>query len=98
MNRDKLSGTLTLCKRAGKLILGFDLVKESVQKGTAQLVLFSQDVSPKTAKDIRFHAERHGVPCREIPLLMDEMWYLVGKRAGIAAISDKGFADRLIQA
>ena len=30
-----------------------------------------------------------------IPLKMDEIWYVLGKRAGVIAITDDGFADMI---
>lgn len=93
---NKQAGILSLCKRAGKLVLGFDVVKESVQKGNAQLVLFARDVSPKTAQDLCFYAKGAGVRCMKVEYSMDELWYLVGKRAGVAAITDRGLAGKLM--
>ena len=47
---DKVISALSLSKKAGKLILGFDVVKESVQNKTAKLVVLASDVSFKTKK------------------------------------------------
>mgnify|MGYP000821724493 CR=1 FL=1 len=51
---DKVISALSLSKKAGKLILGFDVVKESVQNKTAKLVVLASDVSFKTKKEIDF--------------------------------------------
>lgn len=95
MEGTKLAGTLSMCKRAGKLVIGFDMVKESLHKKNAQLILFAEDLSPKTEQDIRFLAGQHGVPCQKLPITMDELWYLIGKRVGVAAVTDTGFARKL---
>ena len=95
MENNRLAGTLSLCRRAGKLSMGFDQVKESVQKGNAQLILLARDLSPKTAQEIRFLAQPKGIHCQEIAYTMDELWYLIGKRIGVAAVTDRGFAAKL---
>ena len=50
MKRDDLLFALSLCRKAGALVTGFDAVKESVFKGKAQLVLCACDASPGTAR------------------------------------------------
>lgn len=94
MEQNKLAGTLSLCRRAGRLTMGFDPVKESVQKGDAQLILLASDLSPKTARNVRFFAQQGNVCCMDLDLTMDELWFLIGKRIGVAAITDKGFAGK----
>ena len=39
---------LSLCRKAGALVMGFDAVKDSVGKGKAQLVLCAGDLSEGT--------------------------------------------------
>ena len=48
-DQNPMLGALGLCRKAGKLVMGFDAVAESVMKGKAVLVLTAQDVSPRTA-------------------------------------------------
>ena len=43
MANEKLSGFLGLARKAGKLVFGFDMTVESIQKGTAKAVLLSSD-------------------------------------------------------
>lgn len=92
---DKVISALSLSKKAGKLILGFDVVKESVQNKTAKLVVLASDVSFKTKKEIDFICANQKVKRTMIPLKMDEIWYVLGKRAGVIAITDDGFADMI---
>ena len=49
---NKLIETVTFCKRIGGLVIGFDLVKQAMQKGETGLVLLAKDLSPKTEKEI----------------------------------------------
>ena len=45
MQQHKAVFALSLCRKAGTLVTGFDAVKESVYKGKAALVLCAQAVS-----------------------------------------------------
>ena len=45
-DQNLMLGALGLCRKAGKLVMGFDAVAESVMKGKAVLVLTAQDISP----------------------------------------------------
>ena len=47
---DKISGSLGLCRKAGKLLMGFDTVIEAIQKGEAVLVLLAKDCSDARAR------------------------------------------------
>ena len=38
MANEKLSGFLGLARKAGKLVFGFDMTVEAIQKGTAKAV------------------------------------------------------------
>lgn len=97
MESGKLAGTLTLCRRAGRLMIGYDQVKESVQKTDACLILLAQDISPKTAERVRLLAADSGLPVKELPFSMDEMEQLLRKRIGVAAVTDEGFAGSLLK-
>ena len=94
MNEQLLS-FLSLTKRAGRLALGFDVVKEAVLKQRTGLVLCTSDLSPKTEKEINLICSRAGVERRTIPATMDEIWFLVGKHSGILAVTDAAFAKKL---
>lgn len=48
---------LSLCRKAGALVTGFDAVKESVYKGKAVLVLYAQDASAGTQARVRRFCE-----------------------------------------
>ena len=49
---NKLASMLSLTQKAGKLISGFDVAKDSVEKKNAGLVLLAKDLSPKSRKEI----------------------------------------------
>jgi len=95
VNRQIIS-IISLCKRAGKLIMGFDVVKEAAEKAQICLILTVSDISPKSYKEIVRVAQMNNVTILSIPVIMDEIFYNVGKRAGILAINDRGLANKLI--
>ncbi len=88
-------GTLSMCRKAGKLILGMDEVKNTVRKREARLVLLTSDLSEKSRREMEFLCGRFGT---QILTLTDTMLDLadgVGKRCGILCVTDKGFADSI---
>lgn len=91
-----LTQNLGLCRKAGALIIGFDAVAEVLKKGKAAGVLTASDVSDKTLKEIKFHAERYKVQVLPLPAVMDELKSVTGKRAGILAITDEGLFSLFI--
>lgn len=95
MPADKISGMLGLCRRAGRLVLGFDITAEAIAKKNARLVLVAKDASARTAREITKTAQEAGLPARVLPLTMDEISYAVAKRAGVLAVCDSGFADKI---
>lgn len=92
---NKLLSTVSLCKRAGKLQLGFDQVKEAVLKGEAKLVLTAADLSEKSRKGIELLCGAENIESFVVPVTMDEFDYEIGKRTGIIAVTDPGFAGKL---
>ena len=86
---------LTICRKAGKVIPGFDSVKECLEQHTAKVVLISADLSPITAKEVAFFCQRYQVPLQETDLTMDQIRQAIGRKTGVLAICDAGFARGL---
>ena len=91
-NERKLLGALGLCKKAGKLTVGFDAVADAIRRGSAKLLVLTGDLSPKSASRIKMLAMEHKVRYLSIDAAMDDIERLLGKRAGILAVSDQGLA------
>ncbi len=94
---DPLRGTLGLCRRAGRLAMGFDAAVDSVIRGDAALVLAASDCSERTLRNIRRIAEENDVNIRALPLTIDEVGFAVAKRVGILAVCDGGFAKKITE-
>ena len=63
---DKLLGILGLSRRAGKLIIGFDMVCEKIESGEAKLVITASDTSKNTYKALVKALDES--PCEHIAL------------------------------
>ena len=86
-----------LARRAGKLNWGYDTAVEAMKNGDVCLALTAADLSEKTKKNARFEAERAGVPYMETGFTMEEISAAIGKKTGVIAICDGGFAKKLQQ-
>jgi ribosomal protein L7Ae-like RNA K-turn-binding protein len=90
--KEKLKGALGLLKKSGMLTMGFDPVAEAAAKGNIFLIVLAEDLSPKSAKEIRYIANKHNVDVVTAPVAMDEIWYLLGRRTGILGAANEGLA------
>lgn len=94
---DRLMNLLGLARKAGKLELGGEAVKQDVRRHRAKLVLLSADLSQRTAQAMRDEAEKAGVRAAALPVGMDAVQAALGKRAGVIAVNDNGFAQALLK-
>ncbi len=94
MQNDKFLGFLGLCRKAGKLVMGFDICTEALEKGNAKIILFAKDCSERTVREIKKVADKNGCGVEELPLDMDEISFAVAKRAGVLAVCDSSFAKK----
>ena len=91
-----ITGLLTICRKAGKLVMGFDPMKDALAGGKACAVIIASDISPKTEKEVRFFSGKQNIPVARTAMTLDEVYHTLGKKAGILTICDKGFADKTI--
>lgn len=84
-------GLLTICRRAGKLVLGMDEVKSACRAGKAKGVIVADDLSPKSFKEAAFVCEECGVPIYQGGVNMEQIGESLGKVFGVMAIADSGF-------
>ena len=94
-NNKRLLSLLGLARRANRLSLGNDPAEEALRKGQARLVLLAEDLSQHTAGGVRFAAEEAGVDVLKTACTMDEISMALGKRTGVVAVNDAGFAKKL---
>lgn len=96
----RLRGMLGFAMRAGKVILGTELVLSSISsrgKSRARLVLIASDASEGTKNKILRKAEYYGVEAWTVNIDASELGQLLGKLyapAGLAIIDDR-FAEEI---
>lgn len=91
---DKLLKLTGLCRRAGKLTIGADPVKDSVISKKSRLVLLAEDSSEHTKKDILTLCHRYSVKAEVINCTKDDMSNAVGKFCTVISICDTGFSKK----
>ena len=91
----KALSLLGLARKAGKLEMGADPAAEALQKGKAFLILLAGDLSRRSARKAADAASQKNIPVLQAPWGMDEAADALGKRAGILAVCDRGFAEKL---
>lgn len=96
MKSDPL-GLLGLCRRAGRLAIGFDAAVGAIKQRTARLIVLAADVSPKTAKEMRFFAAPLSLSVVVIACPKETLGTVLGlqKPVGVIAVTDEGFAKAL---
>lgn len=95
MHLQKLNGILGICRKAGKLTIGFAPMKEALPAGKVRGVVTASDVSPKTLKEVQFYCQKYKVPVCPVPLNMEQFGSAIGRKAAVAAVLDAGFFDRI---
>ncbi len=98
MNIQKAMGFLGICRRAGFLLCGHDVVKESVVSGKAQLVMLSSDASERLVEEAKRLCSADG---RNIPILrtvctMEDFYKALGKKSAIFSVTDTGFSTTIL--
>lgn len=90
----KFLKTLGLCRRAGRLNFGFDMVVDAL--ANTRVVFLAADVSARTRNSVLQLAARNGVPCRDLPVDMQTLAAAIGtKPVGVLGVTEEGFAKLL---
>lgn len=96
-NKNPLLSFLGLCRRAGKMTLGNDIVTDSIVNGESVLVLIASDISPNTEKQITRNAQQYRVKLIKLKENKEDISHAVGKFSAVISINDSGFAKKIIQ-
>lgn len=102
-----LLGMVGMCRRAGKTVIGTDMVcehlrrqseKKSSQKGISIIVLESSDTSDNTHKKISDKCEYYNVKHVRLESNSEALGKAVGKRvAAVVAIADESFCRAILE-
>lgn len=93
--KERLLSFLGIARRAQKLSMGADATQEAMQKGKTKLLLLASDLSERSERSARAAAQAASTPVLPAGVTMDEIAFSVGKRTGILAVNDSGFAGKL---
>lgn len=90
--KDRLLSLLGICRKAGRLVFGFDAAVEALGQKTVFLIVTAADLSSKSKKEIEYIAAKTAAEVIAAPVTIEEIGWKTGKRAGILAVSDEGLA------
>lgn len=100
---ERLYGMLGFAMRAGRVIIGTDLVCASMSKrgaGKPTLVLISRDASEATKKKVTVKSDFYNIEALEIDVGAEKLGSLLGKTYApvVLGITDGRFAEEIKRA
>ena len=90
--KQKTINLLTICIKAGKVVKGYDTVKENAYAGKVYCVLTACDASAKTVKEAAYICNECRIKLYATELSKSELEWLCGKPTAVIGICDGGFA------
>lgn len=92
---NKFLNFIGICKKSGKISLGFESCIESIKKNNSFLILFVSDLSPKTLKKFNEAIEKFEVKKINVNLKMQDFYTILKRNVGIISINDKTLAEKV---
>ena len=91
---------LGFAMRAGKLVIGTELVCRAMAKGTVRLAVYSAYASPATKKKITVKCEFYNIPAIEVDIDTERLGKQLGKSyaPAVVGVCDDGFAEEIRKA
>lgn len=99
-NIQRITGMIGFARRAGKTVIGTDLICRAMPKGEIEVVVISASASDSTKKKLTTKSEFYGIHSIEAGLDTECLGSILGKSGAVAAvaITDKGLADEIKKA
>lgn len=96
----RIYGMLGFAMRAGKLVIGTDLICRAMKTGAVKLVVISKYASVATKKKLTVKSEFYNVSAIEVDIDTERLGKLIGKTYSPAAVAvtDDGFATEIKKA
>ena len=95
MANSKFESLVSIARKAGKLLLGYDKIKSSGKK--YKLIIICSDVSERTVRNAKLYISEDG-DAAEIQTSMFEFGKIIGaEKVGVAAVTDDGFAKTILE-
>ena len=92
----RIKGMIGLARRAGKVIMGTELITLAFPKGKVRLVIIACDSSDGTKEKLTHKCEYYKIPSLVLDIEKEELGALLGKSSVAAvAICDNGFATEI---
>ena len=93
---DALFQAVSLCRKAGKLTLGYDACCDAAFYGKAWLILAASDISPKTLEKLKGKVGDL-VEVYTMPLTQERLLPVSRKTTAVYAVTDRGLARLILQ-
>lgn len=93
-SQQKAINLLTICRKAGRVIMGFDAVKEAALEKGVSCVIVSDDISLKTLKEVKFFCNNTHTKIIKLDIDSADIFDALGKEVVVMAVVDFGFAKR----
>ncbi len=96
----RICGMIGFATRAGKTVVGTELICREMPRGGLRLVVISHTASPATKKKLTLKSEFYGIRSIEAEIDTESLGKLLGKSGSVAAvgIKDDAFAGEIIKA
>ncbi len=90
-------GMLGFAMRAGKLLIGTEIVCKAMQKGGIKLAVISVSASEGTKKKLSTKCEFYGIKMVQINMSTDDLGTFLGKTyaPAVLGVTDEGFAKEI---
>lgn len=96
--KDKILSYISLAKKSGNLLTGFESVKACIINKKTCIVFTSYDLSNKSRKEISYVALKYETKLVNLSdISMDDLYWITSKRAGIFSIIDLGLASAILR-
>ncbi len=92
---NRLLGMFSISRKAGKLVFGFDSVKEELQKNPAASVYLASDLSEKSEKEISFICSKAGAAIKKTPLSMFQLSGITNRLCGVLCVTDQNLCKKI---
>lgn len=94
---DSALSLLGLCRKAGKLSLGHDAVKASLNRKAAKLCVVCSDASQRLCQEICGLAEKAETPVVFVTYTMADIKQAAAFKAAVFTVDDDGFSKAILK-
>ncbi len=92
---NKILNFIGICKKSGKISLGYDSVLDAIKSKKAFLVLIASDLSVKTAKHIDKITDTFFIEKLKLNENIESIYRTIGKSVGVISVNDEELAKKL---